>query len=720
MKKIGHITLVVSMFSLSGLCRATMAEEQECSIVVASYTPDLCSMVELLCKVHAHAVQHALATPHLTRLCEQFKEGLTTAPLALVEDGLEEAITVIALMPPSKALAVIDQFAKRIEEMYAQLESQGDDSLMTRSSVKTYRSVNVQRQLRTTSLVVRRNALIADSLIVGGTVTVVGSPSAGASDAPLFITSTGVVTRGGVGTEIGNGCQAGPLTIGTNNPTALTLATNGGCKSRMSIDANGAVSVAAPDAGTALAVASNATAPAAVLTGNSTTTAPALRLINNPAATGTENILAIDGSGNVVQSSTALDGLVQSGCQAGPLQIGTNDGSSVSLAAGTGSCTSRLVINGTGNVTIAAPNSGTALTIADGGETISSGNLTVSSGQIVTSSATLLDPIASSPGIISLGGAPTDKVSIFELSTNNFCIGNYTTVPLLLGENVMSIGNNANGAGTSANNAIAIGANAGTTDSASGGVAIGNNTVVSGSGSIGLGSGATTSADNSMALGYLSSASGVRSSTIGTGATTSQADAIVLGDSTQAALAVGIGINAPAAKLHVVGIDGTPVTTFVAGNANLASAPVLTNLSAAGPDLVLNINGSGQVYVVGSSKRFKENFRQLDDIISKIYQLHPLMFDYKAENGGAKDHAGFIAEEVAEVFPSLVNYDGDGKPYSVKYECFHALAIKELQNHKKQIDILNNALEHYKLQLDEQAAIIKMLLAALKVKVEQQ
>src|SRR5581483_9112470 len=112
----------------------------------------------------------------------------------------------------------------------------------------------------------------------------------------------------------------------------------------------------------------------------------------------------------------------------------------------------------------------------------------------------------------------------------------------------------------------------------------------------------------------------------------------------------------------------------------------LTNLVSSAVVDRLSINASNQVFRVVSSKRFKENFRELDAFAAKLYELNPLMFDYKQENGGAKDHIGFIAEEVAQVLPSVVNYDDDGTPRSVKYECFHALEIKEVQNHQQELD----------------------------------
>ena len=66
----------------------------------------------------------------------------------------------------------------------------------------------------------------------------------------------------------------------------------------------------------------------------------------------------------------------------------------------------------------------------------------------------------------------------------------------------------------------------------------------------------------------------------------------------------------------------------------------------------LSINGANQVFRVVSSKRFKENFRPIEALSPQLHALNPVMFDYKAENGGTKDYIGFVAEEVAQIFPS--------------------------------------------------------------------
>jgi hypothetical protein len=49
---------------------------------------------------------------------------------------------------------------------------------------------------------------------------------------------------------------------------------------------------------------------------------------------------------------------------------------------------------------------------------------------------------------------------------------------------------------------------------------------------------------------------------------------------------------------------------------------------------------------------------------------------------------GVIAEEIAEIFPELVNYDTEGRPDSVSYGRITGLLIEAIKDLKKEIDIL--------------------------------
>jgi hypothetical protein len=89
-----------------------------------------------------------------------------------------------------------------------------------------------------------------------------------------------------------------------------------------------------------------------------------------------------------------------------------------------------------------------------------------------------------------------------------------------------------------------------------------------------------------------------------------------------------------------IGTQGTQTSTYIAGiyGVNVSGVPVY-------------INSSGQLGVAASSRRFKEQITDMGDSSSKLFQLRPVNFFYKAEydDGSHTLQYGLIAEEVEKV-----------------------------------------------------------------------
>jgi len=64
-----------------------------------------------------------------------------------------------------------------------------------------------------------------------------------------------------------------------------------------------------------------------------------------------------------------------------------------------------------------------------------------------------------------------------------------------------------------------------------------------------------------------------------------------------------------------------------------------------------------------------------------LMKLRPVTFHYRAgyDDGQRLLQYGLIAEEVAEVDRGLVEYDGDGKPLTVRYHFVNAMLLGEVQ-----------------------------------------
>lgn len=107
------------------------------------------------------------------------------------------------------------------------------------------------------------------------------------------------------------------------------------------------------------------------------------------------------------------------------------------------------------------------------------------------------------------------------------------------------------------------------------------------------------------------------------------------------------------------------------------------------------IQGSNQLGPCGaSSARFKQDVRPLGDLPRGFFALRPVSFRYREEFSGEEEPTlryGLIAEEVAAVFPSLVGYDDEGRPQTVRYDLLTPLLLGEIQHQKNELEDLRQA-----------------------------
>ena len=87
-------------------------------------------------------------------------------------------------------------------------------------------------------------------------------------------------------------------------------------------------------------------------------------------------------------------------------------------------------------------------------------------------------------------------------------------------------------------------------------------------------------------------------------------------------------------------------------------------------------------------------------VLSKMMQLQPMTYRYKAENEAAKPSLGFLAQDVQKVFPELVgeapSRDGKSSFLSLNYAGFGVLAVKAVQ--EQQVEVENLRREKQDLQ----------------------
>jgi hypothetical protein len=135
-----------------------------------------------------------------------------------------------------------------------------------------------------------------------------------------------------------------------------------------------------------------------------------------------------------------------------------------------------------------------------------------------------------------------------------------------------------------------------------------------------------------------------------------------------------LGLSGEAGSIRI-GTIGTQTATYVAG---IYTTPVAQGL-------VVKVDSTGHLGTVGSSARFKDDIKPMNNASEAILGLRPVTFHYKKELDPERTpQFGLVAEDVEKVNPDLVVRDKEGKPYSVRYDQVNAMLLNEfLKEHRK-------------------------------------
>jgi hypothetical protein len=127
------------------------------------------------------------------------------------------------------------------------------------------------------------------------------------------------------------------------------------------------------------------------------------------------------------------------------------------------------------------------------------------------------------------------------------------------------------------------------------------------------------------------------------------------------------------------------------------------------PAIPVLIDSAGQLGTISSSRRTKEDIRDMGEASAGLARLRPVVFRYRKPfaNGAKPLQYGLIAEEVAEVYPELVAYDAAGEPETVLYRFLAPMLLNELQRQQAQIQEQQALLQ----ELQAELAIVKAQLS---------
>jgi len=301
------------------------------------------------------------------------------------------------------------------------------------------------------------------------------------------------------------------------------------------------------------------------------------------------------------------------------------------------------------------------------------------------------------------------------------------------GDRNTAIGEYALSSNTSGNDNSAVGAEAsffnttGSANASLGSFALGSNTTGSANSAVGAGalpSNTTgnsnsafgtnaldfnTTGDANTALGYqalFGNSTGANNTAVGANAMGSVTGSGNIGIGRLAGSSIGSGSNnidignsAPSNESDTIRVGNTQTRAFLAG----------VNGATSSSGVAVYVNSSGQLGTVTSSLRFKEDVQDMGEATEGLMKLRPVTFHYKAayDDGSRLLQYGLIAEEVAKVYPTLVQYDAQGKPFTVRYQALNTMLLNELQKQHAQV-------EEQKAQLAAQDARIQRLEALLE------
>jgi|SRR5579864_3983347 len=124
------------------------------------------------------------------------------------------------------------------------------------------------------------------------------------------------------------------------------------------------------------------------------------------------------------------------------------------------------------------------------------------------------------------------------------------------------------------------------------------------------------------------------------------------------------------------------------------------------------VNGNDQLGTLTSSLRFKQDVEDMGTATEGLMQLRPVTFRYKPEydDGSRLLEYGLIAEEVAKVYPGLVQLDRDGKPLAVRSQFVDAMMLNEVQRQHRTIDAQQERIDRQQAQIDDLRRQVRALL----------
>jgi hypothetical protein len=178
--------------------------------------------------------------------------------------------------------------------------------------------------------------------------------------------------------------------------------------------------------------------------------------------------------------------------------------------------------------------------------------------------------------------------------------------------------------------------------------------------------------------------------------------------SSNAALGFQAGFNITGSGNVCIGqnIEG------VAGESNVTRIRNIGSTAQAN-GIFVTVGAGGKLGFQGSSRRYKDDIKPMDNVSEELFALKPVSFRYKQEIDPARSlDFGLIAEDVATVNPDLVARDDEGKIVTVRYQAVNAMLLNEFLKEHRKVQELEKQVEKLTAGLQKVSAQLELSKAA--------
>lgn len=123
-------------------------------------------------------------------------------------------------------------------------------------------------------------------------------------------------------------------------------------------------------------------------------------------------------------------------------------------------------------------------------------------------------------------------------------------------------------------------------------------------------------------------------------------------------------------------------------------------------------NDETGIYMATSDERLKKDIRPMGAMIDAVMKLQPKRYRFLEQPSDAPETLGFLAQDVARIFPELVQHGGDGGAdvFTMDHSGFGIIAIKAIQEQQQIIQTQQKTIE----QLLQRLEILEKNIANLK------